>query len=116
MKETMMFGAVMVTITDVEVLRVSNSRRLLNQYLMLFIQTYIRELFDTDDVDVVRGENSYTILRKNNDFVAAFKIRSIECIIASPEELAEEKRNTETAKNAEYAARPKLSSILNRYS
>ena len=104
MKETMMFDAVMVTSTDVDVLRVSNSRMLIKQYLRLFIQTYIREIIDTEDVNVVRGENSYTILKKNNDFVAAFKIRNIACIDASPEELEEEKRETEeTAKNDRYA-------------
>ena len=104
MKETMMFDAVMVTSTDVDVLRVSNSRMLIKQYLRLFIQTYIREIFDTEDVNVVRGENSYTILKKNNDFVAAFKIRNITYIDASPEELEEEKRETEkTAKNDRYA-------------
>lgn len=96
MKEVKMFEAVIITGTDVDVLRVSNSRRLIKQYLMLFIQTYIRNVFDTeDDVVVVRGENSYTILKKNNDFVAAFKIRNIACITASPEELEEEKRETE---------------------
>lgn len=105
MEEVNMFDAVMITSTDVDVLRVSISRRLIKQYLMLFIQTYIRDVFDTeDDVVVVRGENSYTILKKNNDFVAAFKIRSITCIVASPEELEEEKRETEkTAKNDTYA-------------
>ena len=104
MEETMMYEAVMITSADIDVLRISNSKMLLKKYLSIFIQNYIRESFDTEVVAVVRGENSYTILRKNNDFVAAFKIRNIECIIASPEELAEEKRNTEkTAKNDTYA-------------
>ena len=102
MEDTMMYEAVMITSTDVDVLRISNSQMLLKQYLRLFIQNYIREAFDTEIVTVIKGENSYTILRKNNDFVAAFKIRSIECILASPDELEEEERNTDkTAKNAE---------------
>ena len=43
-------------------------------------------------------------MRNNNDFVAAFKIRNIACIVASPKELEEEKRETEkTAKNDTYA-------------
>lgn len=102
MEETMMYEAVMITSADIDVLRISNSKMLLKQYLSIFIQNYIREGLDNEVVAVIRGENSYTILRKNNDFVAAFKIRSIECIIASPEELAEEKKEREkTAKNAE---------------
>ena len=102
MEDTMMYEAVMITSADIDVLRISNSQMLLKQYLSIFIQNYIRESFDAEIVAVVRGENSYTILRKNNDFVAAFKIRSIECILASPKELAkEEKEIEETAKNAE---------------
>ena len=101
MEDTTMYEAVMITSADIDVLRISNSQMLLEQYLRSFIQNYIRESFDTEIVAVIRGENSYTILRKNNDFVAAFKIRSIACIVASPKELEEEKRNTETAKNAE---------------
>ena len=102
MEDTMMYEAVMITSADIDVLRISNSQMLLKQYLSIFIQNYIRESFDTEIVAVVRGENSYTILRKNNDFVAAFKIRKIACIVASPNELAkEEKEIEETAKNAE---------------
>ena len=102
--DTMMYEAVMITSADIDVLRISNSQMLLKQYLRSFIQNYIRESFDTEIVAVVRGENSYTILRKNNDFVAAFKIRSIACIVASPKELEDEKRETEkTAKNDTYA-------------
>ena len=104
MEYTMMYEAVMITSTDIDVLRISNSQMLLKQYLSIFIQNYIRESFDTEIVAVVRGENSYTILRKNNDFVAAFKIRNIACIVASPKELEDEKRETEkTAKNDTYA-------------
>ena len=104
MEDTMMYEAVMITSADIDVLRISNSQMLLKQYLRSFIQNYIRESFDTEIVAVVRGENSYTILRKNNDFVAAFKIRSIACIVASPKELEDEKRETEkTAKNDTYA-------------
>ena len=102
MEDTTMYEAVMITSADIDVLRISNSQMLLKQYLSIFIQNYIRECFDNEVVAVIRGENSYTILRKNNDFVAAFKIRSIECIIASPEEFEEKQRdNEETAKNAE---------------
>lgn len=90
MEDTMMYEAVMITSADIDVLRISNSQMLLKQYLRSFIQNYIREGLDNEVVAVIRGENSYTILRKNNDFVAAFKIRSIECILASTEELAKE--------------------------
>ena len=97
-----MYEAVMITSADIDVLRISNSQMLLKQYLSIFIQNYIREGLDNEVVAVIRGENSYTILRKNNDFIAAFKIRSIDCIVASPKELAEEKKEIEkTAKNAE---------------
>ena len=102
MEDTTMYEAVMITSADIDVLRISNSQMLLKQYLSIFIQNYIREGFDNEVVAVIRGENSYTILKKNNDFAAAFKIRSIECILASPEELEEEKKEREkTAKNAE---------------
>ena len=104
MENTMMYEAVMITSADIDVLRISNSQMLLKQYLSIFIQNYIREGLDNEVVAVIRGENSYTILRKNNDFVAAFKIRNIACIVASPKELEEEKRETEkTAKNDSYA-------------
>lgn len=102
MEDTIMYEAVMITSADIDVLRISNSKMLLKQYLSIFIQNYIREGLDNEVVAVIRGENSYTILRKNNDFVAAFKIRSIACIVASPEELEEEKKERDkTAKNAE---------------
>lgn len=102
MEETKMYEAVMITSADIDVLRISNSQMLLKQYLSIFIQNYIREGLDNEVVAVVRGENSYTILRKNNDFVAAFKIRDIACIVVSPKELEEKQRdNEETAKNAE---------------
>ena len=95
MEDTTMYEAVMITSADIDVLRISNSQMLLKQYLSIFIQTYIREGLDNEVVAVIRGENSYTILRENNDFVAAFKIRSIECIVASPEELAKEEEEIE---------------------
>lgn len=102
MEDTTMYEAVMITSADIDVLRISNSQMLLKQYLSIFIQNYIREGFDNEVVAVIRGENSYTILRKNNDFVAAFKIRNIACILASTEELAKEEKEIEkTAKNAE---------------
>ena len=105
MKETTMYKAVMITSTGVEVLRISNSRIFLKQYLRSFIQDYIRDAFEFEDFvdfELIKGEDSYTILRKNNDFVVAFKIMSTSGMIASPEELAEEKKERDkTAKNAE---------------
>ncbi len=95
MEETKMYEAVMITSADIDVLRISNSQMLLKQYLSIFIQNYIREGLDNEIVAVVRGENSVAILRKNNDFVAAFKIRSISCMIASPKELAKEEEEIE---------------------
>ena len=95
MEDTMMYEAVMITSADIDVLRISNSQMLLKQYLSIFIQNYIREGLDNEVVAVIRGENSYTILKKNNDFAAAFKIRSIECMIASPKELAKEEEEIE---------------------
>ena len=99
MKETMMFKAVKITSTGVVILRVSNSKNLLNEYLI----DYIDNFHGWGDVKVISGENCYTILGKyNNAFIAAFKIRNIACIEASPEELEDEKRDSEeTAKNAE---------------
>lgn len=104
MEDTTMYEAVMITSADIDVLRISNSQMLLKQYLSIFIQNYIREALDNEVVAVIRGENSYTIMRNNNDFVAAFKLRKIACIVASPKELEEEERErereTETEKTA----------------
>ena len=102
MKETKMFEAVIITGSGVEILRVSNSKKLLNDFIKRYIHIYVSDFFGERGIKILREENCYTILEGNNDFVAAFKIRSIVCMVASPEELEEEKRETEkTAKNAE---------------
>ena len=102
MKEVKMFEAVIITGTGVEILRVSNSKKILNDFIRGYINRYVRGLYGWKAVKALCEENCYTILRENNDFVAAFKIRSIACIVASPEELEEEKKDREeTAKNAE---------------
>ena len=98
MKETKMFEAVIITGTGVEILRVSNSKKQLNE----FVRDYIHRFYESRALEVLRGEDSYTILCNNNDFVSAIKIRRVACIVASPNELAkEEKEIEETAKNAE---------------
>ena len=98
MKETKMFEAVIIAGTGVEILRVSNSKKLLDE----FVEDYIYRFYESRALEVLRGEDSYTILSNNNDFVWAIKIRRVACIVASPKELEEEKRETEkTAKNAE---------------
>lgn len=104
MKEVKMFEAVIISGTGVEILRVSNSKKQLNEFVRDYIHRYVKDLYGWGAAYILNGENCYTILKKNNDFVAAFKIRSITCIVASPEELEEEKRETEkTAKNDTYA-------------
>ena len=98
MKEVKMFEAVIITGTGVEILRVSNSKKQLDE----FVRDYIHRFYESRALEVLRGEDSYTILCNNNDFVSAIKIRRVASIIASPEELAEEKKEREkTAKNAE---------------
>ena len=104
MKETKMFEAVIITGTGVEILRVSNSKKLLDEFIRDYIHRYVKDLYGWGSVRVINGENCYTILRINNDFIATFKIRNIVCMVASPEELDKEKRETEkTAKNDTYA-------------
>ena len=108
MKETNMFEAVIITGTGVEILRVSNSKKQLNEFVRDYIHRYVKDLYGWGAVYILNGENCYTIMRNNNDFVAAFKLRKIACIVASPKELAEEdqerERETEkTAKNDRYA-------------
>ena len=104
MEEVMMYEAVMITSTNIAVLRVSNSKKQLKEFIRNYINTYVKDLYSWDDMKSLNGENCYTIMRNNNDFVAAFKIRNIACIVASPEELEDEKRETEkTAKNDRYA-------------
>ena len=99
-----MYQAIMITSTGVETLRVSNSKKQLNEFVRDYIYRYVKDLYGWDDMKSLNGENCYTIMRNNNDFIAAFKIRNIACIIASPKELEEEKRETEkTAKNDTYA-------------
>ena len=80
MKETKMFEAVIITGTGVEILRVSNSKKLLNEFVRDYIHRYVKDLYGWDEVHVIAGENSYTIMRNNNDFRAAFSIKEIECI------------------------------------
>ena len=100
MKETKIFEAVIITGTGVEILGVSNSKKQLND----FVEDYIYRFYESRALEVLRGEDSYTILCNNNDFVSAIKIRSIACIEASPKELEDEERETEkTAKNDTYA-------------
>ena len=102
MKETKMFEAVIITGSGVEILRVSNSKKLLNEFVRDYIHRYVKDLYGWGAVYILNGENCYTIMRNNNDFVAAFKIRNIACIVASPKELEDEERETDkTAKNAE---------------
>ena len=108
MKETKMFEAVIITGTGVEILRVSNSKKLLNEFVRDYIHRYVKDLYGWGAVYILNGENCYTIMRNNNDFVAAFKLRKIACIVASPKELEEEEREREretekTAKNDRYA-------------
>ena len=98
MEKTKMFEAVIITGTGVEILRVSNSKKQLDE----FVRDYIHRFYESRALEVLRGEDSYTILCNNNDFVSAIKIRRVACIVASPNELAkEEKEIEETAKNAE---------------
>lgn len=101
MKETKMFEAVIITDTNVEILRVSNSKKLLDDFIRNYIHRYVKDWFGWGSVRVINGENCYTILRLSNEFIAAFKIRSIVCMVASPEELEEEEREEteKTAKN-----------------
>ena len=97
-----MYQAIMITSTGVETLGVSNSKKQLNEFLRDYIHRYVKDLYSWDDMKSINGENCYTIMRNNNDFIAAFKIKSVASIIASPEELEEEKKEREkTAKNAE---------------
>ena len=103
MKDTIMYEAVMITSTNIGVLQVSNSKKQLKEFIRGYINTYLKNLYSWDDVKSLIGENSYTILRRNNnEFIFAFNIRKVACIIASSEELEEEKKERDkTAKNAE---------------
>ena len=102
MEKTKMYQAVMITSSGVEILGVSNSKKQINEFLRDYIHRYIKDVFGWDDIEVLTRENCYIILQKNNNFIATFKIRSVASIIASPEELAEEKKERDkTAKNAE---------------
>lgn len=104
MKGTKMFEAVIITGTGVEILRVSNSKKQLNEFVRDYMHRYVKDLYGWGAAYILNGENCYTIMRNTNDFVATFKIRSIACILASPKELEDEKRETEkTAKNDTYA-------------
>lgn len=90
MKDTKIFAAVLITRTSIETLRVSNSKKQLKEFIRDYIHSYVKDLYSWDDMKSLIGENSYTIMRNNNDFVAAFSIKKVASIIASPEELAEE--------------------------
>ena len=102
MEKTKMYQAIMITSTGVEILGVSNSKKQINEFVRDYIHRYVKDLYGWEDIEVLTRENCYIILQKNNNFIATFKIKSISCIIASPEELEEEKKEREkTAKNAE---------------
>ena len=104
MKETKMFEAVIITGSGVEILRVSNSKEQLDAFVRDYIYRYVKGWHGWGNVKVINGEDCYTVLRISNEFIAAFKIRRIACIEASPEELEEEERDREeTAKNDRYA-------------
>ena len=97
-----MYQAIMITSTGVEILGISNSKKQINEFLRDYIHRYIKDVFGWDDIEVLTRESCYIILQKNNNFIATFKIRSIECILASTKELEEEKKERDkTAKNAE---------------
>ena len=90
MEDTMMYEAVMITSTNIAVLRVSNSKKQLKEFIRDYIHSYVKDLYGWDDMKSLIGENSYTILRNNNEFIIAFNIRKIACITASLDELVEE--------------------------
>lgn len=104
MKETKMYQAIMITSMGAEIMRVSNSKKLLNEFLREYIYRYIKDLFPSDNIDLVTGENCYTAFKANKNFLCCWKIVEIRYFEASPEELEEEKRETEkTSKNDTYA-------------
>ena len=80
MEKTKIFAAILITRTSIETLRVSNSKKQLDEFLRDYIHRYVKDLYGWDEVHVIAGENSYTIMRNNNDFRAAFSIKEIECI------------------------------------
>ena len=90
MEDTTMYEAVMITSTNIAVLRVSNSKKQLKEFVRGYINSYVKDLFGWDDMKSLIGENSYTILRNNNEFIIAFNIRKIACITANLDELVEE--------------------------
>ena len=90
MEDTTMYEAVMITSTNIAVLRVSNSKKQLKEFVRGYINSYVKDLFGWDDMKSLIGENSYTIMRNNNEFIIAFNIRKIACITANLDELVEE--------------------------
>ena len=80
MEETKIFAAILITRTSIETLRISNSKKQLNEFLRDYIHGYVKDVYGWDEVHVITGENSYTIMKNNNDFRAAFSIKEIELI------------------------------------
>ena len=80
MGKTKIFAAILITRTSIETLRVSNSKKQLNEFVRDYIHGYVKDVFGWDEVNVIAGENSYTIMSNNNDFRAAFSIKEIEGI------------------------------------
>ena len=98
MKETKMYQAIMITNYGVEIMRVSKSKKLLNEFVSEYRQQYIKDMFGWQNVEVIRGENSYTVIRTNDkNFMCCWKIVEVRCL--------EEKKIKieETAKNDRYA-------------
>lgn len=80
MEETKIFAAILITRTSIETLRVSNSKEQLKEFIRDYIHGYVKDVYSWDEVHVIAGENSYTIMRNNNDFCAAFTIKEIKPI------------------------------------
>lgn len=93
MKEVNIYQAVMITNQGVEVLRVSKSIKLIKDFIAKHRHQYIKDIFGWSNVEVIRGEDSYTLIRTSDkNFLCCWKIVKVIC-------LEEEKNTEETAEN-----------------
>ena len=94
MKEVKMYQAIMISSNGVEVMRVSKSKKLLKDFISEYRQLYIKDVYGWSNIEAIRGENSYTVIRTiDKEFLCCWKIMEVSC-------LEEKKIKTEeTAKN-----------------
>lgn len=91
MKETVIYRASMITRTEILLLRTSEKRGLITAFLRDYMHQYIKDLYGWSDVEIVKGEDTYTLInRETKNFICCFMCSQIIHILDREEEETEE--------------------------